>query len=73
MYVCVCNAIRETQVIRAIREDGACTVGELFRAMDARPVCGKCIPDLERMLMAEGVGPDCRTCATGCAMARQAS
>lgn len=73
MYVCVCNAIRESQVLGVIRVEGACTPGEIFRALDAKPVCGKCIPDMERLLKAEGLGPDCRSCATGCALGRQAS
>lgn len=70
MYACVCNAIRESQITRVIREEGACTTADIFRALDAEPCCNRCAPDLERLLHAEGVGPDCRSCATGCALGR---
>jgi bacterioferritin-associated ferredoxin len=71
VYVCVCNAIRERDVRRAI-EEGACTPQEIFKAHDAEPCCGRCIPDLERMLKEAGVGPWCAACPNACALGLKA-
>ncbi len=48
MYVCICNALRDRQ-IKANAED-AKSVGEVFRRCGARPQCGKCLPDIARMI-----------------------
>ncbi len=48
MYVCICNALKDRQ-IRA--EAGAAkSVGEVFRRCGARPQCGKCLPDIAKMI-----------------------
>ncbi len=72
MYLCVCNALRESQVRRAVREEGACHVDEVFQVLEAEVCCGRCRSDIEAVLRAEGVGPDCRSCPTVCALGLRA-
>lgn len=48
MYVCICNALRDRQLSAAA--DGAKSVGEVFRRCEARPQCGKCLPDVAKMI-----------------------
>ena len=71
MYVCVCNAIRERDVRRQIAE-GACTPMDIFKAAGAEPCCGRCIPDMERLLGEAGVGPTCASCPNQCALGLKA-
>ena len=41
MVVCVCNAIRESQVRDAAR-CGSTTACQVYRALGCRPKCGQC-------------------------------
>jgi len=43
MYVCVCNAITESAVKRAVAAQPG-TIADVYRALDAHPTCGKCVP-----------------------------
>lgn len=72
MYVCVCHALREKDVRRILREEGACTPAEIFAAVGAEPCCGRCLPDMERMLEEAGVGPTCAACPNLCALGLKA-
>jgi bacterioferritin-associated ferredoxin len=58
MYVCICNAITDSQVDLAIGQ-GCRSVSDVFRRVGERPNCGKCVPDLCRMVRSL-----CRRCAT---------
>lgn len=42
MVVCVCNAIRETQV-RAAARTGAMTACQAYETLGRRPKCGQCV------------------------------
>jgi len=48
MYVCICNALKDRQVAAAAT--GAKSVGEVFRRCEARPQCGKCLPDVAKII-----------------------
>lgn len=52
MYVCVCNAIRETELRRAARQapGGA---EEVYAALGAQPQCGCCLEDADLLLQEE--------------------
>lgn len=52
MIVCVCKAVRDHQIRRAIRE-GADSVREIGRATRAGTECGSCAVDLRAMLSEE--------------------
>lgn len=43
MVVCVCNAIRESQVRDAARS-GSMTACQAYRTLGRQPKCGQCVP-----------------------------
>lgn len=49
MYVCVCHAIRCRDVKDAAGE-GACRAADVFRRMQCKPQCGRCLPTIRSML-----------------------
>ncbi len=49
MYVCICNAITDGQVANAIGS-GCRSVADVFKRVGERPNCGKCVPDLCKMV-----------------------
>lgn len=49
MYVCICNALKDRE-LAAAASDGARNVAEVFRRCGRRPQCGKCLPDVARMI-----------------------
>lgn len=51
MYVCLCNAFTDRDVNRAI-DCGAHTVGQVYKALEAVPQCGKCKETIRQMLTA---------------------
>jgi len=48
MFVCICNAIKDRQIKAEAAE--VKSVGEVFRRCGARPQCGKCLPDIAKMI-----------------------
>jgi len=54
MYVCICNALKDRQISAEIGSKAAAvrSVGEVFRRCGARPQCGKCLPDIAKMIEA---------------------
>lgn len=53
MYVCLCNAYRESQVCDAIKNctDDA-TVEELYARLGSRPRCGQCVTYVNALIKA---------------------
>ena len=51
MYVCVCNAVSDKQIVKAARE-GACCMRELRERLGVGARCGKCIPTAREVLHA---------------------
>lgn len=49
MYVCICNALRDRELAEAAGDE-ARTVADVFRRCGRRPQCGKCLPDVARMI-----------------------
>lgn len=49
MYVCICNALREQDLEAAAREDTR-SVAEIFKRCGRRPQCGKCLPDVAKVI-----------------------
>ena len=43
MYVCLCHGFTDGDVRAASAPPGRLTVAELYRALDVRPSCGKCV------------------------------
>ncbi|MCL6250917.1 ferredoxin [Altererythrobacter sp. KTW20L] len=52
MFVCICNAIRETDLRETARRTGgdACSV---YAALGKRPNCGQCLDDADMMIEEE--------------------
>jgi bacterioferritin-associated ferredoxin len=42
MYLCICNALNETRVRAAVKENGASTLGDVYRSCGVKPGCGRC-------------------------------
>ena len=49
MYVCICNALTDTQVTRAI-ENGCHQPKDVYKACGTQPQCGRCIETMTNML-----------------------
>lgn len=52
MYVCICNAIRETTLRDAARQCRG-GVDEVYEALGKRPQCGQCLDDAAEILIEE--------------------
>ena len=52
MIVCVCNAIRESEVRAAARAGAACPTSA-YRARGAKPRCGQCFSFAREIIAAE--------------------
>lgn len=49
MYICICKAVSERQVRRAVGE-GACTLKDLREITGLGSGCGKCVPQAYQYL-----------------------
>ena len=49
MYVCMCNALTDTQVAHAI-EKGCRAPLDVYKACGTRPQCGRCMENMWHML-----------------------
>ena len=52
MIVCVCNALRESQVRGAARNGASCPAAA-YRALGRKPRCGACFPFAREVIAAE--------------------
>lgn len=52
MYVCICNGIREKQVREAVN-DGARTVGKVFKSQGCKADCAKCTNCIKNVIQEE--------------------
>ena len=50
MYVCICEAVTEKEILRQVREEGVKTVRSLGRATGACRQCGKCAADARNLI-----------------------
>lgn len=55
MFVCNCNGLSCRRVTEAIAA-GRGSVASVFQAFDARPQCGRCVPDIRALLDQHGCG-----------------
>lgn len=49
MYVCICNAVRETEIEQVIA-GGVRDVDEVYEALDIEPQCGTCRSYIREMM-----------------------
>jgi bacterioferritin-associated ferredoxin len=52
MIVCICNAIRETDVRKAARDGAACPTSA-YRLHGRKPRCGQCLAFAREIIAAE--------------------
>jgi bacterioferritin-associated ferredoxin len=52
MIVCVCNAIRETEVRQAAREGASCPTSA-YRCVGRKPRCGQCFTFARQIIDSE--------------------
>lgn len=50
MFVCVCNALKETEMAGAIAQ-GANSAQEIYACLGCQPKCGRCVPYVEQELL----------------------
>ena len=61
MFVCVCNAVTDKQIVSNI-EDGICSLRELTRCLGVGKDCGKCNKEVRSLLdQYASQNNDCRT------------
>lgn len=49
MYVCICNALRDRELAAAAKGDVR-SVAQVFRQCGRKPQCGKCLPDVAKII-----------------------
>ena len=52
MYICICNAIRESELRRAARHC-ACDAEACYAMLGKRPQCGSCLCDADDIVFEE--------------------
>ena len=52
MYVCICNAIRDSELREAAREHGG-DVETVYEALGKRPNCRQCLDDAHEIMVEE--------------------
>jgi bacterioferritin-associated ferredoxin len=50
MYVCICNALKDSQLEAAAADPAVKTSACVFKRCDARPQCGRCLPDVAEII-----------------------
>jgi bacterioferritin-associated ferredoxin len=65
MYVCLCNGFTDRQV-RGIATKAQGSAARVYRALDVRPQCGKCVPMVREILrgVSTGAPGDVSRCPT---------
>ncbi len=56
MFVCLCNGLREREIVREL-DAGAATAGEVFRSLGCEPKCCACLPEINAALRARCGAP----------------
>lgn len=49
MYICLCNALNDTQ-IRCAVDAGARSAGQIYAVLGCAPRCGKCVTAIRQMV-----------------------
>jgi bacterioferritin-associated ferredoxin len=63
MFVCICNALREKDLMAAAADPSVKGAPCVFKRCDAKPQCGRCLPDVADMIAANRLGPDALSAA----------
>jgi len=52
MYICICNAIKETE-LRKLARESQCDAEAIYTAMGHPPQCGQCLEEADQILAEE--------------------
>ncbi len=58
MYVCICNALRDRDLKAAAADPSIKGAACVFKRCDAKPKCGRCLPDVADIIAATRIAPD---------------
>jgi len=58
MFVCICNALRDRELQAAAADPSVKGAACVFKRCDAKPKCGRCLPDVAEMIAANRFNPD---------------
>ena len=50
MYVCICNALKDRQLAEAAADPSVKSSACVFKQLDAKPKCGRCLPDVAEII-----------------------
>jgi bacterioferritin-associated ferredoxin len=50
MYLCICNALRQSQLAETAAQEGVETPACVFKAHGTKPQCGRCLPDIAELI-----------------------
>lgn len=62
MYICICNAIRDTD----LRKAALCCKGDAeatYASLGKRPNCGQCLDEAQELIDAERIAASCEALA----------
>ncbi|WP_323760626.1 (2Fe-2S)-binding protein [Maricaulis sp.] len=57
MFVCICNALRDRELQAAAADPSVKGAACVFKRCDAKPKCGRCLPDVADMIAANRLRP----------------
>ncbi|MAC89819.1 MULTISPECIES: (2Fe-2S)-binding protein [Maricaulis] len=57
MFVCICNALRDRELQAAAADPSVKGAACVFKRCDAKPKCGRCLPDVADMIAANRFSP----------------
>jgi len=58
MFVCICNALRDRELQAAAADPSVKGAACVFKRCDAKPKCGRCLPDVAEMIAANRFDQD---------------
>ena len=58
MFVCICNALRHNDLQKAAAHPSVKGAACVFKACEAKPKCGRCLPDVAEMIAVSRPLPD---------------
>lgn len=63
MYVCICNAIKESD-LRAAAQDHPGNAEKLYMLLGREPQCGQCLEDAEQIVLDARAAANVPACAS---------
>jgi bacterioferritin-associated ferredoxin len=68
LYICVCNAYTDRQILAALREGGD-GVEDIYRRLGSPPNCRRCLPTAQELIDSHAETRQCAIAGPGLALA----